>query len=415
MESKTQGAWLIHHTKKLQEVTNAQEFEDIELAGKCGIFLSNLAASDEQSELNAENVAAIARVSEIKKTEIDTIKRQLEKSKLIEISSSGAISVLGVTTSSVLSHTSNIFSSINPSNYQKAAIDLSENISNMPKGEDVLKEYISDTHRLTVVETTDLFNQAEEIGIVDYEKIDGKSKLYFNGNLFRRDALKKTDAVLSSLKPDDNRKIAELDQLLSQKGCVDYEKANSILGNQLLSKLQSIAMYDYNQVSNSKESKILITKPSAFSKYGNPFEEDAFDLAKAFVSSLYYGMHHSSVVRGQITMLRALLRKLINGFEVGPAIAIGEDYKILEMRRVVKIRRSTGNMYYMGLLKKDIGLLALQVLEHGSAAEQIMMDTMSSGSVTGYVGPEKKRQFERKRQNEPAKQAVANLLRTFRS
>ena len=50
MEKRTEGAWLIHHTKKLFDVRDTQDFEDIELAGKCGIFLSNLAA-DENTDL----------------------------------------------------------------------------------------------------------------------------------------------------------------------------------------------------------------------------------------------------------------------------------------------------------------------------------------------------------------------------
>lgn len=49
MDKRTEGAWLINHTKKLLDFRDTQEFEDIELAGKCGVFLSNLAASDEES------------------------------------------------------------------------------------------------------------------------------------------------------------------------------------------------------------------------------------------------------------------------------------------------------------------------------------------------------------------------------
>ena len=279
------------------------------MAGKCGVFLSNLAASDEQSDLNADKVNAIAKVSNIKKTEIETIKSKLEEARLIEKGNNNSISVLGITTSTVLSHTADIFQSGNPSDYQKAAIELADNISDLPKGEKILTEYISDTHRLSSNEASDLFVQAEDIGFVDYETLDDSSKFYFNGNLFRRESVQKTNAVLSSLKPEDTRKIGELDQILTSYGCVPLEKGKSILGDLLLSKLQSIGMYDFNDVSNSAETKTFITKPSAFSKYGNPFEEDALDLAKAFVSSLYYGMNFSSEGRGKITMLKALLRK----------------------------------------------------------------------------------------------------------
>lgn len=417
MEKRTEGAWLINHTKKLHDFKDTQDFEDIELAGKCGVFLSNLAASDEQSDLNINKVSSILKVSNIKKTEAETIKNKLEEARLIETGANGSISVLGITTSAVLTHTSDIFSNNNPSNFQKAAIKLSDNISDLPKGEKILSEYISDSYKLSKSETIDLFLQSERIGFIDYETLDDSSKFYFNGNLFRREGAEKMNAVLTSLKSQDTIKIIELDELLKNKGCITLEKAISILGRQLLSKLQSIGMYDFNEVSNSLEAKTFVTKPSAFSKYGNPFEEDALDLAKAFVSSLYYGINFSTAGRGKITMLKALMRNLVNGLEVGPATAIGEDYKLLELKRVIQLRHKTGSsMYYMSLLKKDIGALAMQVLEFGDTIEQTVVGTnIYSGSVTNYVGPEQKRYITRKKQNQQSKKSVAELLRTFRS
>lgn len=417
MEKKTKGAWLINHTNKLIGYDETYEFEDIELAGKCGVFLSNLAASDEQSDINLEKVNAIAQVSKVKKTEIETIKAKLKDARLIDYGPNGAISVLGVTTSAVLGHTSSIFEDNQPSNFQKAALELSDNISDLPKDEKTLNQYISDTYNLSSTETKNLFLQAEEIGFVDYEVLDDKNKLYFNGNLFRREGAQKTSAVLSSLKPEETRKIVDLDNLLNSSGCITLDKGKEVLGEQLLSKLQSIGMYDFNEVSNSSEEKIFITKPAAFSKYGNPFEEDALDLAKAFVSSLYYGINFSSQGRGKISALELLLTKLVNGYEVGPATAIGEDYKLLELKRVIELRKDSRypNRYHMKLLKKDIGNLALQVLKFGETTEQTVLSNIYTGSVTNYVGPENKRQISRKKQNSQAKRSVGDLLRTFRN
>lgn len=413
MENRTQGAWIIHHTKKLSEVKSTQDFEDIELAGKCGIFLSNLAASDEQSDLSNEKVQAIAKISDIKKTEIDSIKKHLSNAHLIDLGRDGSISVLGITSSSVLSHTSDIFRYTNPTKYQEAALSLSEQVSDLPKEESLVKEYISDSYQLPKTDTNDLFGLCEEIGFVDYEAIGGDRKLYFNGNLFRKDTLKKTDAVLGSLKPDDCRKIAELDSVLSSSGCVSQEFATNLLGHPLFEKLQSIGMYDVNEVSNPNETKAFITKPSAFAKFGNPFEEDALDLAKAFVSSLYYGINYSSQGRGKITMLKALMKRLVNGYEIGPATAIGQDYRLLELKRVIKLRSAEKGMFFMKLLKKDVGELALQVLEIGDATEQAVV--MSSVGVSYYLGPEQTRNISRKRQNPQSKKGVIDLLRTFRS
>jgi hypothetical protein len=416
MDKKTEGAWLINHTKKLFDVKNTQDFEDIEEAGKCGMFLSSLAASHNQSELNKEKIAAIAKVSNLKKTEIESIKAKLAEAHLIDLGSNGSISVLGITTSTVLQHTTDIFQSSNPTRYQQAALELSENISDLPKSGIILSEYISDTYQLTKTETADLFSQSEEIGFIDFEKLEDSTKFYFNGNLFRRGAATKTNAVLSSLSEDEIRKVTELDGILQVKGCVDLVYAQTILGAQLLSKLNSIGMYDFNDVSNPKETKTIVTKPSAFAKYGNPFEEDALDLAKAFVASLYYGMNFSSDGRGKINMLKLLMQKLVNGHEVGPATAIGQDYQLLEMKRVIQLtQKPNTNMYYMKLLKRDIGELAMQVLEFGNTDEQTIVGSMHSSNVTNYVGPEQIRASNRKKENESSKKSVGDLLRTFRN
>ena len=200
------------------------------------------------------------------------------------------------------------------------------------------------------------------------------------------------------------------------KGCVDLDYAQTILGIQLLSKLNSIGMYDFNDVSNHKETKTIVTKPSAFAKYGNPFEEDALDLAKAFVASLYYGMNFSSDGRGKINMLKLLMQKLVNGHEVGPATAIGQDYQLLEMKRVIQLRQKPNtNLFYMTLLKRDIGELAMQVLEFGNTDEQTLVGSMHSSNVTNYVGPEQIRASNRKKENENSKKSVGDLLRTFRN
>jgi hypothetical protein len=414
MEKKTEGAWLINHTKKLLDVKETQDFEDIELAGKCGMFLSCLAASDEQIDLSSEKIASIAKVANIKKTEVETVKNILADAKFIDLGKNGSMSVLGLTTATVLSHTSDIFTNSKPSNYQKAALALSDDVSDLPKEEDILKEFISDTYTLTESETTDLFLQSEDIGFLDFETLDNKFKYYFNGNLFRKEGMAKTSMILSSLKVEETKKISELDSILTTKGCVTIEEAKKQLGEPLLAKLQSIGMYDFNEVSNAKETKTFVTKPSAFSKFGNPFEDDALDLAKAFVSSLYYGINFSNPGRGKITFLKALMQNLVDGLEVGPATAIGEDYKLLELKQVIRLRKGYGQTYYMRLLKKDIGELAIHVLQFGDATEKTVVGNYS-GSVTNYVGPEQKRINSRKKQNELSKKAVADLLRTFRS
>lgn len=420
MEERTKGAWIIHHTKKIQDVTIATDFEDIELAGKCGLFLSSLAASDEESTLDKVKINAIARASNIKKVELAAITNALKESKLIDTSSNGDISVLGITTSNVLTHTSQIFTNTSAANgnFQMASLELTNQSSDYPIKESILQEYISDTFKLDQKTNKNLFSQAEEIGIVDYEIFDTE-KTYFNGNLFKKNSVEKTSKVLSTLSSEESRKVTEVNSILAQDSCISYETAIAILGNSLMSKLQSIGMYDFNEVSNDKHSKIFLTKPSSFAKFGNPFEEDALDLAKSFIASLIYGMKISTSGRGKIqgyNMLRNTLRKLLRGELVGPCTAIGQDYQILELSRVIELEHSDSSRYYMKLLKLDIGKLALNVLENGDLAESATLDSnFSSSTVSNYVGPEKNRMKVRRKKDTSKNVNVGEILRTMRN
>ncbi len=420
MKKRTEGAWIIHHTKKIQNVTQATDFEDIEVAGKCGLFLSNLAASNENSTLNKIQVDAIAKASSIKKVELVTLKETLKNSKLIDTSKDGSISVLGITTSSVLDHTSDIFKESNANNFQKAALELTNYTSDQPVEESHLKEYISDTYKLDNTLNDSLFDQVEDIRLIDYEDFDDE-KLYFNGNLFKKDVLEKTNKVLSTLSSEEIRKITDLDAILTSEGCVTLGTASKILGETLLSKMHSIAMYDFNEVSNSKHSKVFLTKPSSFSKFGNPFEEDALDLAKAFIASLMYGMKISTFGRGKIKgrqMLEYTLKKLLRGERVGPCTAIGQDYQVLEIKRVVKLDRSTvyPGRYFMRLLKFDIGQLALEVFQKGDITEQTTLETnVTSSSASIYNGPEKTRMKMRRKKDTSKNLNIGELLKTMRN
>ena len=60
-------------------------------------------------------------------------------------------------------------------------------------------------------------------------------------------------------------------------------------------------------MSNDTEEVGFITLPSAFSKYITSMVDDAFNLAKAFVSLTTYGMTRSNNEGGEIRIVEALL------------------------------------------------------------------------------------------------------------
>jgi hypothetical protein len=416
IDKKIQGAWIIHHTDKLQDVKNASnDYEAINLAGKCGLLLSSLAASEEQfiSQAKLETLARAININ--RRTELPGILSELENQKLIIRNSTG-INILGLTTTTTLEYTTSIFYDSNPDSYEVAVIDLSEKTSELPIAEQTAKEYISDTYKIPNTKVEELLIASEQIGFVDVESVDTSRKLIFNGNLFRRDEVRKINAICSSLSESKVKKIQELDETLRNQGCVPLNIGHQILGEKLFKQLQSIGLYDVNTVNNERGDFNFVTKPSAFSRFGNATVEDAFDLAKAFVTSLTFGMTQSSADRGKITMIQKLMQKLINGEWIGPATAIGQDYQMLEIRGVVQVKPSQQypNRFLMKLLKKDVGELALKVITSGDISTEVLL-TLPSASIIGYTGPERNRAYERKLQAPQIQSNVGELLDVLRT
>jgi hypothetical protein len=220
--------------------------------------------------------------------------------------------------------------------------------------------------------------------------------------------------VLDALSTAEQAKLTEFGQLIATLGCVTLGVAEKVLGPILLSKLRAAAIFDMNVVSNEAGEHVFVTAPGAFHKFVSPMVDDAFDHAKALVAGLSYGMSLSSTERGRLWAVGALLRKLLRGEDVGPAPAIGYDYRALEFDRVVQIIPSGGNFFKMRLLKHEVGELALQVLEGGNASAA-SLESLPSAGMKGYIAPEADRaDYRRKKQGAASKAQTRTLLSAVR-
>ena len=420
MTKEQTGAWVIHHAQKLNSIKEIPDYDAIKTAGKAGILLSAISASAEHT-ITSDKLKKLANASGITTLEINPLLDILKKSALIECSENNSeINVLGVTSHSILSHTTEIFKNRNPSTSEEAVLVLAEESSIQPQKEHNISKYLSDTFKISDKDIAGLLIDSRNIGFVDSESIESEN-LFFNGHLFRRDTISKTNAVLESLNPSEAKKLNELNDMLEKEGCIIVERAESILGVSLYSKLISIGLFDASFISNEYGRIGFLTKPSAFQKYGNPIVDDAFDLAKIFISALTYGMTKSSHSRGKITQLPALLNKLINGKSIGPVDAINKDYQLLEQKGVVHVFQGRNPYngregYMMKLLKREVGEIALSVLTKGSASEDFVLPSvMSNKPASRFEAPEQARCIERKRTIALNPKATQELLRSLRT
>ena len=374
--------------------------------------LNGLAGTDEHkvTKKRVESIASAGGVST--RLELPSILKELNRQRLIDIQDE-EILILGLTTPETLEHTATIFQESDPTGVELASLDIAEKASDAPIKDVDAIEYISDTHKIVRANCEECVKQYGHVGFIDSENL-GNETIFFNGNLFRKDNIRKINGVLSSLDAKDERQTKNLLGIIDSKGCIPFEEAKTLAGDKLLKKLSSIGFIDINSIGNETGTHSFVTRPAAFKKYSNSAVEDAFDLAKAFVTSLSFGMTKSSPGRGHIRMIEALMNKLINGHWVGPATAIGKDYKVLELKGVIQVRPTGDGRFYMKLLKKDIGDIALKVITEGEAATTFVTQ-FPSVSATLYNGPEPNRTMIRKKQGLPLKKGVASLLDDLRT
>jgi hypothetical protein len=327
----------------------------------------------------------------------------------------GAIIVLGATSTGVLECTAEFFAKENPTNEENAVLELSEKVAHSPLERNEASQYIGDLHHISGPETASLIALCKSIAIID-EESERDRTILFNSNTFRDGKYaKKAFLVLETLSAEEKEKLGEVQEKLRLEGALYDATAKLLLGAELHKRLISVGFFDRMEVCNSTESVGYIASPNDFQKYGRPFEEDPIDDAKALLASLTYGRTRSSSYRGQITMPDALLRALINGREIGKngIRAIGEDYKELEARQVVKVNRKGNDRYTMTLLKKDVGELALTIIRGGAAAQEVLL--MTGSAATSFTGPDVARRMVRQKNNVSDKRFVAAALDRLRS
>jgi hypothetical protein len=404
------GAWVIHHGRKLVlDANGPAEFPAIDEAAKAATLLTKLGQANE-IKITRKEVRAIAVASGLNpRHELNGLLEVLAKRRLID-QSDDEVSVLGVTTRGSLGHAAEMYREADPAPYEQASITLAEIASQAPIRRRDISQKIGDEHKLTINETRDFLDRAEAIGFVDKEG-DGDDRLLFNGNLFRRASVEKTQKVLASLTPADQKLVAEIDEQLGVNGCLAASHLETVLTKPLFEKLVAAGVYDLNQVTNEQGAHVYVTAPAAFHKFVDPMVDDCFDMAKSLVAALTYGMKSRPSSQGRISMLPALLGKLIAGGEIGPATAIGQDYRVLEVNRVVQLRADPHHVdrFFMKLLKKEVGELALQVLTQGNAYEQ-SLSHLPGAPMSGYVGPEESRVSIRRKQGAMSKGPGAEVV-----
>ena len=219
-DRETKGAWIVHHARKIaMDLAAPAEYSILDESGKAAELLMRLGAADEDN-LTMTEVQAIAKSANLNvRTELPHYLSLLEGRRLIDQSAT-EVQVLGVNTRGVLGHAADIFEDASPTKREVAALEVGELASRSPVLLSEAQEYVSDTYEMPTSDAADFLSRASQIGFVDVEGDDPSNALLFNGNLFKRDSVSKSAAVLASLNSAEQSKLAEVNEMLSASGCL---------------------------------------------------------------------------------------------------------------------------------------------------------------------------------------------------
>jgi hypothetical protein len=81
---------------------------------------------------------------------------------------------------------------------------------------------------------------------------------------------------------------------------------------------------------------------------------EALHLRKLFLAHILFGQEKAQLGLGRIMNPVAIVRKLLNAGEVGPATNIATDYHMLEAHGVVRVEETAGGRAFLKLIKEDI-------------------------------------------------------------
>jgi hypothetical protein len=421
MDKRTQGAWLLAHSKNLDHVSGpgALRLENIGYAGKIGRLYNVLRRGSDEARavvIDGARVTNLCQLNNIDRASREDGIRVLQESGRIDVSADGSVAVLGATTAIVLETAAEVFENSNASGAEHAVLTVSEEVASRPVARRTAEQLIGDLHHIRSSEVSDLVDLCKTTALID-EEVAGEHLILFNSNTFRnKERAKKAYLILGGLKPDERSRLTELEQLLRTRGAAAEVEAERILRPKLYTGLASTGYFDRMEVNNRSESVGYIALPDAFQRYGRPFEEDPIDDAKALMASLTYGITRRDPSLGRITMPLALLDALIAGREVGGpsgATAIGEDYQELERRGVVDVRPAGGRRFRMRLVKPDVGQLARSIFGGGKPAEEAVL--MAGGApAIGFKGPDEARRDVRRKNRAEDRNFVASVLDRIR-
>lgn len=407
MDNKTKGYWSIATQKHLKGFTTdsigLDEYDDIDLAGKAGRFISSIRGSGQITSI--KKIEKIGNTVGIKPKELHRIiLPQIETSTngQVELIRNGTGDITGLaeyvfTNDEVISLAGDVFESLNPTSIEYATLETLDQTKRVP--------YLM----------SEIYNILTKSGFKDKE-IEVSLSLQTQFKLIQKlDKINKGDPIIS------NEYIwgANHEKIAYALGRISTNDRQSI--KQMIEEVQSFQGISTDDIKKMQDqlyqlairsgmlnpvriaSSRGLNKDFVFSSnILQPLtpNDDIMDDVKVLLASVRFGQKYTE--HSTIHDPAKFLRSLLNNNTVGPHSANLTDYILLEKKGIVTVVEETKTKFgYYGpytrsgpclkLIKKDVAKKALEIIENADYAYSDDDDTAAIdclGDTGNYINPE---------------------------
>lgn len=365
MEEKVEkGYWAVatqKHLNKFQTNTpNYEEFDALNNSGKAGRLLG-LIRGNTRIE-NMKKLEKLAGTMGIGKRELkNTILPELEivTEKKLELRRDSLNEIIGIEeyfleNEEVLSAAGDYFEYMEPEDTERITVQTLASTKRLPTSSSELYSELNDGYNEENIEKALAY---QEQFMLLKKNVIKEETIYSNEYIWAG----KQDKIIYPLQQLDIVSKEELEAFIEMPQKTQGTSEKQIdLNSQLIILAKKTGIIDPVTIKTKRnfEQNFLFTSNFLGAE---SLVDDILDDLKLLISAIRFGTKFTPYSRLSNPIL--FLEKLVSGARVGPHSANGTDYVLLESRGIVKITPShQSGRFYMELIKKDVGEMALRIL-----------------------------------------------------
>ncbi len=371
------GYWSIATQKHLKvfrgDSSNIDEFDNLDIAGKSGMFLGTIRGNKEIT--NIKKLEKMANAVGIKPRELHKIiLPELEnasdkKIEIIKDKASGSITGIAeyvFSNKEVLEISGKVLENQNPNENERIAIETMDKTKQIPYLESEITQLLTKEGFSERDIQLSIALQSQFKLINKLNKSKSKDSIISNEYIWGPNHEKIALAV-SDIKFNKRQNLKEVIDIIQNSQGYPIEKLPKI-DEKLLILAQKTGMIDPTTIISSRGiRKNFGFTPNILNDTG--FNDDILDDVKLLLASIRFGENYTefSTINDPVRFLESLIRY----GDIGPHSANASDYTLLEKKGIVRVKHKVKSSYYgyqrsgycLELVKEDVAKKALEIIK----------------------------------------------------